>query len=97
MTYGPKSECYFNYAPRTLQNFGYSCGKFEAFSKDKAKKEILAGYPFLMSGDDSEGNGHAWLVEGIVEKTTPLYSDKDHKIPHPSKFRIDSYIKINWG
>lgn len=49
-----------------LEELGYNC-EFTEGSLDVSKLilELVAGYPHIMRGSNSNGDGHAWIIDGL--------------------------------
>lgn len=94
---------YISNISRAMQHFGYSNeGYTYGYTEDVVLNQLQNGYPVIMGGyrqkEDApeETEGHAWLVDGLYEKSrevTTIYKNG-------SKFKKTEYsylYRCNWG
>ena len=101
MDYGTTSSgAYPQNIPRTLDNFGYSVGgSLVNYNTSQVSNELKLGYPVLIGGHDSAGDGHRWLGHGIMERKVDGTAYLDGSLePIATYTRVEeTYILCNFG
>ena len=98
-----ESEGYIKDIPRTMQKFGYSNkGKNYLYTEDAVRNQLQNGFPVIMGGyrpkedNPTETEGHAWLVDGLYEKSREVTIT----LKSGYKYTITEYsylYRCNWG
>lgn len=55
-------------AKKALQNLGYTVSKTDNDIQSTLRTQIHLGNPVFMSGRNSDGDGHAWVCDGYMDK-----------------------------
>ena len=92
ITYGQTSAGNIQGAQRTLRNFGYKNVTihtgFQKADANRVKTNLEKGRPIYTRGDTKTGDGHAWVIDGFVERNRVLSGEV---------LESKSYFHVNWG
>lgn len=98
-----------NKAKSVLESYGYNCNK-GTHSADAVYAALQKNMPVYTRGEDKDGNGHAWVIDGSNAVTTyteyKLYILNDCAYPQFEYIEVDSwrnyhvqnvFFHMNWG
>ena len=93
------SSAYTSDVPQTLENFGYSNGGTYGFFTNSTFQEMMNGYPIIIRGETSLGEGHSWLGHGVLKQTREIigYKENGEIMYYGNEARLLVLCNFGWG
>lgn len=84
-------------AVRTFEHFVYSQpGIYNPYSETAVVNELRQGYPVIIRGKNSNGEGHAWIGHGLLRFERTVKTVQYGKLISQKK-EYFWYVMCNWG
>ncbi len=83
-----------------FRDFDYNCGHPASYNIDRIRENIDAEHPIFISGDNSEGDGHAWVIDGYhhtTYRTTYYYTYEPYARYDTFVSSTKTYFHCNLG
>ena len=82
-----------------LSAFGYSSSNVVDFSSSIIKSQIDANKPVYVTGNNSDGDGHAWIIDGyeFEERLSKYYYAEPPFDLYKTSTSTTKYFHCNWG
>ncbi len=98
VVYGYSSSSNFNKAKAAFTNLGYNYS-YSNFSQSTVLSSVQNRLPVYIRGEDSDDEGHAWVIDGIsIYRQTVYYYTYNYPYTYCFNEITDTnYFHCNWG